>query len=116
MDPEGRFRFAALQSAVGRALLQANGRAADDISSIVLVEQSAAHTQSSAVLRIAQGLGDRLGALRAFGSLGFLVPSFLRDGVYGVVARNRYSVFGRTDACRLGDAGKFKARFIESAP
>jgi hypothetical protein len=35
---DGVFRFAALQSEVGRALLQHHGRAADDISSIVLVD------------------------------------------------------------------------------
>ena len=35
-DPKGHLRFAALQSDVGRALLEKNGRKADDISSIVL--------------------------------------------------------------------------------
>ena len=37
-DSPGAVRFAALQSAAGRALLQRAGRAPDDISSIVLVE------------------------------------------------------------------------------
>ena len=34
-DPNARLRFAALQSNVGRSLLQSHGREADDISSIV---------------------------------------------------------------------------------
>lgn len=55
-DREGRFRFAALQSEAGRALLRRAGRSPDDISSIVLVERRAAHTKSAAILRIAAGL------------------------------------------------------------
>jgi hypothetical protein len=39
-DPAGKVRFCALQSDAGRALLQRCGRSADDISSIVLVEES----------------------------------------------------------------------------
>jgi predicted DCC family thiol-disulfide oxidoreductase YuxK len=58
-DPEGRFRFAALQSAVGRALLVRHGRRADDISSIVLVERDRCFLKSDAVLRISQGLQAR---------------------------------------------------------
>lgn len=56
-DREGRFRFAALQSEAGRALLRRAGRSPDDISSIVLVDgQGAAYTKSAAILRIAAGL------------------------------------------------------------
>lgn len=29
------------------------------------------------------------------------VPRRIRDGVYGVIARNRYPVFGKYDACQL---------------
>jgi predicted DCC family thiol-disulfide oxidoreductase YuxK len=58
-DPTGAFRFAALQSAVGRALLVRHGRAANDISSFVLVERNAAYRKSEAVLRIAQRLQAR---------------------------------------------------------
>ena len=58
-DPTGAFRFAALQSAVGCALLVRHGRAPDDISSIVLVERDRAYRKSDAVLRIAQRLQAR---------------------------------------------------------
>merc|ERR1712028_277415 len=39
-DPSGKLRFAALQSNVGRSLLEVNGRNANDISSIVLVTKN----------------------------------------------------------------------------
>ena len=55
-DPNAALRFAALQSDVGRALLQANGRDADDISSIVLVTSDGAYIKSDAILRITEEL------------------------------------------------------------
>ena len=113
-DPAGRARFAALQSPAGRRLLAAAGRAPDDVSSIVLCTAAGAggalvaHTKSDAILRIGQLLGLPFPALAA---LGFLVPTFLRDGVYDAVADNRYALLGQSDACRLGDA-RFEERFL----
>lgn len=108
-DVAGACRFAALQSPAGRALLRRSGRAPDDISSIVLVEEGASHVRSEAILRIGQRLGLPFPALAA---LGLLVPTGLRDAAYDVVADNRYSVFGRTPACRLSD-DRFADRFVE---
>ena len=55
-DTDGQFRFAALQSAAGRALLQRAGRAPNDISSIVLVERDQSFVKSDAVLKIGRKL------------------------------------------------------------
>ncbi|KAG2493817.1 hypothetical protein HYH03_008036 [Edaphochlamys debaryana] len=108
-DPTGIYRIAALQSPAGRRLLARCGRSPDDISSIVLVERDRCHIRSEAILRIGAGLAMPLPALAA---LGFPFPLPFRDGVYDLVANNRYSFFGRTDVCRLQDKGKFEARFI----
>jgi predicted DCC family thiol-disulfide oxidoreductase YuxK len=52
---KGKFRFAALQSEVGRALLQRGGRSPDDLSSIVLsTKEGNTYTESEAILRIGQ--------------------------------------------------------------
>jgi predicted DCC family thiol-disulfide oxidoreductase YuxK len=59
-DPDARFRFAALQSDVGKALLVRSGRQPDNISSIVLVENDKSYLKSDAVLRIATGLSNPL--------------------------------------------------------
>jgi hypothetical protein len=48
-DPKGKLRFSALQSNVGRSLLQAHGRKADDISSIVFVTAGGAFIKSDAI-------------------------------------------------------------------
>ena len=109
LDPPGKLRFAALQSAAGRALLRRAGRAPEDISSIVLVEEDGAYVKSDAVLRIATYLENP--ALPAAAALGMLFPSVLRDVVYDLVARNRYNLLGIRDECRLGDA-RFEDRFV----
>mmetsp|Transcript_37828 Transcript_37828/g.76484 ORF Transcript_37828/g.76484 Transcript_37828/m.76484 type:complete len:197 (-) Transcript_37828:360-950(-) len=107
-DPEGNFRFAALQSSAGRALLRRAGRRPDDISSIVLVEKDRAYVKSNAVLRIAQKLSNPFPFLGLFG---FVLPGFGRDFVYDQVANNRYNLFGKSNSCRVSDE-RFDSRFI----
>ncbi|KAF6261705.1 hypothetical protein COO60DRAFT_1499844 [Scenedesmus sp. NREL 46B-D3] len=107
-DKEGVYRFAALQSTPGQQLLTRCGRAPDDISSIVLVEQDRCCIKSEAVLRIATRLGMPLPLLAG---LALLVPKFISDPVYDQVANNRYSVFGKSNSCRVSDAG-FADRFL----
>lgn len=116
-DPNGKLRFAALQSNVGRALLQVSGRDADDISSIVLVTKDGAYTKSDAVLRIAQELTPlSLLPLKPAAALAELVvPKFLRDIIYDGVADNRYAVLGKRNECRLDDDGAFNDRFVDDS-
>mmetsp|Transcript_11485 Transcript_11485/g.70619 ORF Transcript_11485/g.70619 Transcript_11485/m.70619 type:complete len:191 (+) Transcript_11485:35-607(+) len=108
-DKNQRLRFGALQSEAGRKLLERCGRSPDDISSIVLVEEKTHHLKSDAILRIAQACDMPLAVAS---SMMFLFPAFFRDGVYDVVANNRYSVLGIRDTCRLSD-DSFADRFVQ---
>ena len=109
-DPQGKLRFSALQSNVGRALLQANGRAADDISSIVLVNQDGAFVKSDAILRITEAFVP----FKPAAILGrYVVPRFLRDIIYDGVANNRYDIMGKQDQCRFDADGEFEDRFVD---
>lgn len=114
-DPEGKLRFSALQSNVGRSLLEANGRKADDISSIVLVTQDGAFVKSDAVLKITEELTPlSLLPLKPAAVLGrFLVPKFLRDLIYDGVADNRYQLMGKRNECRFDADGEFDNRFVD---
>jgi predicted DCC family thiol-disulfide oxidoreductase YuxK len=47
-------------------------------------------------------------AARLFG----ILPRFLRDLLYDVVARWRYRIWGKSDTCVVPDAGQ-RSRFIE---
>jgi len=105
-DPGGRFRYAPLDSEVGRAFLANAGAASpgSEPDTVVLVEGNRAWERSDAILRVASGLGAPwrwLTVLR-------LLPRGLRDAAYGLVARRRYRWFGRFDTCprpppELGD-------------
>jgi predicted DCC family thiol-disulfide oxidoreductase YuxK len=58
-------------------------------------------------------IGLRLGLpFPLLAALAAPVPTPLRDFLYEQVADNRYNLFGKSEACRLEDAGKFAARFI----
>mmetsp|Transcript_17991 Transcript_17991/g.33352 ORF Transcript_17991/g.33352 Transcript_17991/m.33352 type:complete len:137 (+) Transcript_17991:34-444(+) len=116
-DPNGKLRFSALQSNVGRSLLEANGRKADDISSIVLVTKEGAFIKSDAILRITEELTPAsLLPLKPAAVLSrFVIPKFLRDIIYDNVADNRYSFMGKRDECRLDSAGEFQKRFVDDS-
>ncbi|MGN6518171.1 MAG: thiol-disulfide oxidoreductase DCC family protein [Dokdonella sp.] len=107
-DRAGRFRFASMQSANGRALLRRHGLDPDDPNSLLLLERGHASTDSEAIVRVLDGLG---GAWRLARVLR-LVPRALRDPAYRWLARNRYRWFGRSDACWL-PAPEHAARFLD---
>jgi predicted DCC family thiol-disulfide oxidoreductase YuxK len=103
----GRYRFAAMQSPGGRALLSMHGLDPDDPASFLLIEGPHAWTDTDAIGRVLAGLG---GAWRAAGLIS-AAPRFLRDPLYRWVARNRYRWFGTT-TCAF-PAEEQRARFIE---
>ena len=103
----GRYRFAAMQSESGRALLSAHGLDADDPSSFLLVEDGRAWTDTDAIARVLSSLG---GVWRMAGLIG-LFPRFLRDPFYRLIARNRYGWFGTT-ACTVPDPDQ-RSRFLQ---
>ncbi|MBJ6111439.1 thiol-disulfide oxidoreductase DCC family protein [Hymenobacter sp. BT523] len=109
-DPAGRYRFAALQSDAGRALLASHAieaSASIDPESVLLLSQGRLYSHSDAVLRIARGLGGvwRLAAV------GQLLPRAFRDALYRFVACNRYRWFGRQESCML-PTPELQARFL----
>ena len=94
-DPEAVFRFAPLQSDIGRALVAGCGLEEED--SIVLVEEGRCYVRSTAALRIARRMHGAWPLLSIF----LAVPAPLRDLIYRVIAEHRYRWFGKQDACRL---------------
>ena len=106
-DRRGRFRFAALQSDAGRALLRRHGLPVDQLDSVVLVEGGRAYTKSRAALRIARGMDAPWPALRALA----VVPRPVADFVYDRVARSRYRLFGRQESCMI-PTPEIRSRFL----
>lgn len=108
-DRAGVFRFAALQSDAGRAVLARAGVAGELPDSVVLVDERGVHVRTDAALGIARGLGlpwSLAGVLR-------VLPRGVRDWAYNAFARRRYRWFGRTEACLVPTA-EIAARFLDA--
>lgn len=106
-DKNARFRFASLQSKVGSEVLEANNLRTDEFASFIYLRNGRTLMRSDAALNIARDLG---GAWKlAYGFI--IVPRFIRDAVYNLVARNRYRWFGRKDECWI-PTPELKARFV----
>jgi len=108
-DSKGKFRFASLQSTIGRALLLRSNKKTDDLSSIVVVTSAQSYFKSDAVLYIARRL-DGNAYLPFVGRWSTFVPKMMRNVVYDFVSRNRYR-WGESDSCRV-DLMEFEDRFI----
>ena len=113
-DPRGRFRFAALQGATARAILARHGRDANALDTVFVVVDPGTPSerlldQSAAGLYVLEGLG---GVWRVAATLLGLLPRPLLDAIYRPLARNRYRLFGRLDACPVPGPEQ-RERFIE---
>lgn len=98
-DPAGRFRFAPLQSAVGKALLAYADVDVDPMESFVLIDGDDVYVKSEATLRTAKDLTLPWSLAGVF----LYVPRIVRNAVYDIVANYRYQVFGRQDRCMVPD-------------
>ena len=106
-DPEARFRFASLQDDFGQHILRENGLPSSELSTFVLVEQGQIYTKSTAALLVARHLGAPWPVTQIF----LIIPRPIRDWVYGLIANNRYRLFGKRETCRLPSPEE-KARFL----
>ncbi len=108
-DRRALFRFAALQSRVAGELLATAGVTGPLPDSLVLVVDGAVHTRSGAALRVFGSLGLPWSLLRVL----LLVPPFVRDWTYDLIARHRYRWFGKTEQCLVPSAAH-RARFLDA--
>lgn len=94
-DRTHRFRYAALGSEEGQRLRTTHALP-PSTDSVVLVSEGKAYLKSTAAGRILRSLPG----YRFAGTLLLLVPRFLRDPVYDLIARNRHKL-GMKDQCEI---------------
>lgn len=107
-DPSSKFLFASLQSEFAAAKLKEFGVEPGSLHSIIVISGNTMLERSDAILTIASQLKGFWSLLRVFR----ILPRFMRDGVYDLVATYRYSIFGKQDSCMI-PTPELKARFIE---
>lgn len=112
-DPEGLFRFAALQSQIAQDVLAKHGIRAADLDTVYVVDgfqtdHERVLSRSDAALLCASKLSFPWNLARA----GAILPGFLRDAAYNFIAKHRYQIFGKLDACMIPDP-KVRERFLK---
>src|SRR5215813_5515325 len=112
-DKRGTLRFAALQSDYGKSVVNRH-QILKDVDSLAFIEISAetgkerVFVRSTAVLRIAAYLGGLWKLLL----IAYLIPRPLRDVMYDLFAKFRYSIFGKLESCRIPST-EDRSRFLD---
>jgi predicted DCC family thiol-disulfide oxidoreductase YuxK len=96
-DTEKIFRFASQQSQSGQDLLSRFGLPSSQMSTVVLIEGESVYFKSTAALRVLRKLEWPYRGLY----LGILIPASTRDWAYTLIAKNRYRIFGKREACMV---------------
>ncbi|MDI9363299.1 MAG: thiol-disulfide oxidoreductase DCC family protein, partial [Flavobacterium sp.] len=96
-DANNRFLFASLQSQFGQQVLAAHQLSNTNFNSFILLQNGSIYQRSTAAIIVAKQLS---GAIRLLYWCN-IIPSFIRDGVYNIIAKNRYRWFGKQATCWL---------------
>ncbi|MEL7199700.1 MAG: thiol-disulfide oxidoreductase DCC family protein [Pseudomonadota bacterium] len=98
-DKRGVFRLAAMQNPVGAQIMEEAGLDPIDPESFVLIDADSdggrVWKNSDAVLHMWSALGWPWKAMAIFR----VIPRFIRDPLYVLIARNRYRLFGIRETC-----------------
>ena len=105
IDKRGIFQFCALQSDFAKSTLKPED--VIDLKSLVVLLDGKTYRKSKGVLLAVSQLGGPWKLLLILG----LFPTAFSDWIYDLVAKNRYTLFGKRDTCRLPTPEE-KMRFI----
>lgn len=107
-DRHGRFRFTMAQSSLGQALYRHYGLDPQTFETNLVILEGTLHAKMASFAAVMGALGWPWRALSAVR----LIPRPIGNWLYDRVARNRYRLFGRYDACRL-PSPELRARVID---
>ena len=112
-DRRDRLRFASLQSDFAAMLLERHGVDHKDLDTVYVVLNQGEAGESL----LAKGdaflvFAREIGGFWSIARLGRIIPRSIRNWHYDFVARHRYQVFGKYEACMLPDP-QYKHKFIE---
>jgi len=107
-DTKNRFLFASLQSDVGNEILLQFHLKKSNSNSIILIEDGTIFEKSTAALLISKHLNKGYWLLYGF----VILPRFIRDACYSLIAKNRYKWFGKIESCQIRN-DELNKRFID---
>lgn len=106
-DPSAIFVFTPMQTELGQHTLRLHGISTLDTDTLLLVKDGQAYVRSEAALQIA----SKLSGFWYLFNVCKILPRPVRDGCYGIFARNRYALFGKKTSCMIPTAA-VKDRFV----
>lgn len=107
-DIHQKLSFATLQSEIAQKMLLSGEFNIDEIpQSVVFFDGTKMFTKSDAVFEALRQANGKKSWLSYFK----IIPKFIRDFAYKIVAKNRYKWFGKADSCILPPE-KWKDRFL----
>lgn len=109
-DQKDYFRFASLQSEAAEKLLS-DYEVSEQLKTIILIENGKVYKRSGAALRICRHLSAGWPLCYAF----IIIPAFLRDGIYNLVAKYRYRWFGKKEQCMV-PTPELRSKFLDHEP
>lgn len=101
-------KFCALQSNIGKSLLQKYHINPEKIDSIVFIEHDIAFVKSDAALRLSKHLKSIYPMTYGF----IIIPKIIRNWGYEYIAKNRYKWFGKSESCYIPNEQE-KQRFLD---
>lgn len=109
-DPQKKFVFTPMQSQLANAVMRQHRLDSQGIDTLLLVKNGQCLVFSSAALEIAKDLSGHWYLFNVFR----LVPAPIRDFIYKLFARHRYTLFGRQAECVLPST-EVRERFLGMA-
>ena len=104
-DSKKHFHFSSQQSELGQEFIKTHHLEEHD--SIILISQEKVFLYSDAALYIAKELNSKWKYIFIFR----FVPKILRDLVYKLIAKSRYSIFGKKESCIM-PSQEIESRFL----
>lgn len=105
-DKQKKIKFATLQGTTAARLLSPPLR--EDLNTVVLWYKGEVLTESTAILTCLKELGGLWSLVRLLK----IIPSFIRDSIYRMIAKYRYKIFGKLSTCRLPLPGE-RLQFLD---
>ncbi len=108
-DKNKVFQFASLQSNYGKELSAHFNLSSDNLKTVILFDGENILMQSDAGIKIISSFGGVWKLILVFK----IIPRFIRNGIYNLLAKNRYTLFGKKDQCMI-PTENMKDRFLDN--
>ncbi len=96
LDKKKQFRYIWLQSETAHTLFKKQNFNTKTLSTVAYLKNNNLYTKSTAIILI---IADLKG-IWSLAKILLLIPTFIRDFIYKIIAKYRYNIFGKQTQCQ----------------